>query len=110
MNRIKQPSFIGLFIAFALLTSLLGANWIAAQVQTPFPEVGNGTRLDINVKNNSIALVNTTTNETIAIKNYAEYVGNTTTNETITSKNFTENDRDNTTIVNLTEKFKTLGK
>ena len=99
-------SFIGLFSAFALLTPLVISHWTMAQIEnTTLPENTNDTRQIINLTDNTVTLINTTTNETIGTMKYVGNTGNMTTNETLAA------DTGNmTTNQNLTEKFKALSK
>jgi hypothetical protein len=50
-----------------------------AQIQNITPENTNNTRQFINVKNNTIRVINTTTNEIIRTISYTENIGNMTT-------------------------------
>ena len=86
----------------------------------------NDTRQIINLKENTITLMNKTTNETISTAPYLSNTGNTITNETInnmTSPGNTGSTITNETInnmtspgntgnmsINLTEKFEALAK
>jgi hypothetical protein len=112
-------SFIGLFSAFALLTPLVISHWAMAQIEnTTLPENMNDIRQIIDLKDDTVTLINKTTNETISIRNLSEDTGNMTTNETLAGDtgNMTTNETlspttgNITTKVNLTEKFRELGK
>jgi len=132
MNRIMISSIIGLLSAFALLTPLVISHWTMAQIQnTTLPENMNDTRRIFNLKDNTITVINKTTNETISTMPYVRNIGNMTANETLspttgnmtanetlspTTGNMTANETlspttgNMTTKVNLTEKFRELGK
>ena len=79
--------FIGLTVSLALGIPLLIADWVMAQApNTTLSQNTNNTRVIWNMKDHTITLVNTTTNETKSIGNFTVNPGNTTTNETITAK------------------------
>jgi hypothetical protein len=106
MARIPLMVLIELTVAFVLLAPFLitGGMTVKAQIITvPMPE--NGTKLLLNMKDRTQTLVNATTNETISVEKFIYQNGNETTNETIPGSvgNMTSN-------INLTEKFKELGK
>lgn len=54
-----------------------------AQIQNITPENTNNTRQFINLKNNTITVINTTTNEIIRTIPYTENTGNMTTENTV---------------------------
>jgi len=103
-----------------------------AQIEnTTLPENTNDTRQIINLTDNTVTLINTTTNETIGTMKYVGNTGNMTTNETLAADtgnmttnetlaadtgNMTTNETlaadtgNMTTNQNLTEKFKALSK
>ena len=54
-----------------------------AQIQNITPENTNNTRQFINLKNNTITVINTTTNEIIRSIPYTENTGNMTTENTV---------------------------
>jgi type 1 fimbria pilin len=62
----------------------------------------------LNVTDNTVTLLNTTSNETISIRSLAADSENMITNETKSSINITENAENSTTDLNLTDKFKEL--
>ena len=125
-------SIIGLLSAFALLTPLVISHWTMAQIQnTTLPENMNDTRRIFNLNDNTITVINKTTNETISTMPYIRNIGNMTTNETLAGDtgnmttnetlagdtgNMTTNETlspttgNMTTKVNLTEEFRELGK
>jgi hypothetical protein len=97
---------IELTMGFVLLAPFLinGGTTVKAQIITvPMPE--NGTKLILNMKDRTQTLVNATTNETLSVEKFTFYKGNETSNETIPGSvgNMTSN-------INLTDKFKELGK
>ena len=98
--------FLVLSVAFSILISSPVSHWAVAQMQnTTLPQNTNNTKQIVNLKDRTITLVNTTTNETISVKPIPETTGNMTANKTLsgTAANMTAND-------NLTEKFSELGK
>jgi hypothetical protein len=132
MTRIPLMVLIELTVAFVLLAPFLitGGMTVKAQIITvPMPE--NGTKLLLNMKDRTQTLVNATTNETISVEKFIYHNGNETTNQTIPGSvgNMTSNETvpgsvgnmtSNETVpgsvgnmtsnINLTEKFKELGK
>jgi hypothetical protein len=137
MTRILLTVLIELTMGFVLLAPFLitGGMTVKAQIITvPMPE--NDTKLILNMKDRTQTLVNATTNETISVEKFIYFNGNETTNETISGSvgNMTTNETipgsvgnmtignmtTNETIpgsvgnmtsnINLTEKFKELGK
>ncbi len=80
-------------IAYSLLLSSLMIDWVAAQVQNT-----NDTKSIVNVKNRTISVVDTRTNETISVRNFGTSDENMTAAGNMTAK------------VNLTEKFSELSK
>jgi len=109
---------IGLTIAFAVPIPLI-VNLMMVQAQNAtLPLNTNNTRAIWNLKNQTITLVNTTTNETISVNPFPEKVGNMTTNETPSGSigNMTTNETPSGSIGNMTtndslsEKFTELGK
>ena len=99
MNGVLVAVFLVLGIAFSILISYPFYHWAAAQIQNITPENTNSTRQFINVKNNTITVINTTTNEIIRTMPYSENTGNMSA----------ENTGNMSATVNLTEKFKSLG-
>jgi len=119
MTRILLMVLIELTMGFVLLAPFLitGGMMVKAQIITvPMPE--NGTKLILNMKDRTQTLVNATTNETISVEKFTFYKGNETTNETLpgSAGNMTSNQTipgsvgNMTSNINLTEKFKELGK
>ena len=92
MNGVLMTAILVLGIAFWILISYPFYHWAVAQVQNTTPENTNNTRQFINVKNNTITVINTTTNEIIRTMPYTENTGNMSAD------------------LNLTEKFRALGK
>ena len=132
MTRIPLMVLIELTVAFVLLAPFLITGKMMAQAQIitlPMPE--NNTKLILNMKDHTQTLVNATTNETISVEKFTFYKGNETTNETLPGSvgnmtsnetlpgsvgNMTSNETlpgsvgNMTSNINLTEKFKELGK
>jgi hypothetical protein len=119
MTQISLMVLIGVTVTFVLSAPFLitGGMTAKAQIRTvPMPE--NGTRLLLNMKDQTQTLVNATTNETISVENFTFYKGNETTNETLpgNAANMTTNETfpgsigNLTSKVNITEKFRELGK
>ena len=119
MTRILLMVLVELTMGFVLLAPFLinGGTRVKAQIITvPMPE--NNTKLILNMKDRTQTLVNATTNETISVEKFIFQNGNETTNETIPRSvgNMTSNETiprsvgNMTSNINLTEKFKELGK
>ena len=70
----------------------------------------NNTRRIINLVNNTITVVDKTTNETISTMPFNPNTENTTANETRNNLTFPSSTANATTVVNLTEKFNALSK
>lgn len=83
-------------------------SWTGVQAQDATSSDTNDTRMILNVKDNTVTMLNTTSNETISIRNLTADTENMTTNEMKSSTNVTENVENSTTDLNLTEKFKEL--
>jgi len=78
---------IGLVIALAQFIPPIISDWTTAEAQnTTSSQNTNNTRMILNVKDNTVTLINATTNETISTRNLTEITGNTTTNETLADK------------------------
>jgi hypothetical protein len=123
MNQTWSTLFIAMNIALLLAVLTLSHNWKSAQAQDTTP---NDTRMILNVKDNTITLVNTTSNETISIRNLTADTENMITNESkstnnltvgtenminnesLSGNNITENAENTRTNLSLTEKFKEL--
>jgi len=83
MQAISLIVFLGLAVAISISVSSIISPWTLVQAQNKIsPENKNDTRQIINLKDNTITIVNKTTNETISTKPYPGKTGNTTTNET----------------------------
>jgi hypothetical protein len=129
MDRIKWTSFIVLTTGLVLVIQLLIVNLVMAQAPNKtLPQNPNTTKLIMNLKNHTITVVDTRTNETIGVMNLTPKpganmtanetlttnAGNTTTNENLTPENttinetLTKNTGNATTNVNLTAKFNAL--
>lgn len=108
MTRTWPTIFIGMHIAFLLAVFTISDGSVGAQAQNTNLSDTNDTRMILNVKDNTVTLVNTTSNETLSIRNLTANTENMITNETISGSNVTEN-AENTTNLNLTDKFKELG-
>ena len=96
MKRSVPIMFIALTVAFTLLMTTLINDWIMGKTQNT-----NNTKLIVNLKNRTISVVDTTTNETISTRNFTTTSGNTTLSGN--TGNMTTNDT-------LTEKFNELSK
>lgn len=81
---------------------------MGVQAQNATSSHSNDTRMILNVTDNTVTLLNTTSNETISIRSLAADSENMITNETKSSINITENAENSTTDLNLTDKFKEL--
>lgn len=132
MNQSAWSIFIGLTVALTPIL-LIQPFVVAQQVtednnkspsQNDNSQNTNNTRAIINLKNHTITLIDTRTNETISVKNFTLSTGNNRTNETIGIQNIsgnmgntitnesksTKNATENAENVNLTEKFNALSK
>jgi hypothetical protein len=108
MNSNWSTIFVGTNIALSLAVLTLSHSLAGAQPQDTTSIVTNDTRMILNVKDNTITLLNTTSNETISIRHLTEDTENVITNESLGSNNIIENAENTTTNLNLTEKFKEL--
>lgn len=127
MDRLMWTSLIVPTVVFALVTQLFIISPVIAQDRnTTSAQNRDNTKLIVDLKNNTITLLNTTTNETISVKEYMPKSPlNTTTIENITTsqenatnrnltpentknETLTENKKNTTTNVNLTAKFNAL--
>ena len=106
--------FMALTIVFSLFITTLDRDKITGETQNT-----NNTKLIVNVKNHTISVVDTRTNETISTRNFATTPEKMTTNSTLSGieGNMTANStlpgilgNASTSKVNLTEKFSSLGK
>jgi hypothetical protein len=105
MNGVMVTVFLVLAVAFSILVSSPISHWAVAQIEnTTLPENTNNTRQIINLKDNTITLINTTTNETIKTIPYTGNTGNTLANETLsgTAANMTANETLSGTAANMT--------
>jgi hypothetical protein len=132
MTRILLTVLIQLTMGFVLLAPFLINGWMTAKAQIiTVPMPANGTKLLLNMKDHTQTLVNATTNETISVEKFIVIKGNETANETLpgnaanmtanetlpgNAANMTANETlagsvgNMTSNINLTEKFKELGK
>ena len=128
MEGIRWTSFIVLTTVVALVIQLLIISPVMAQgPNTTSTQNRNNTKLIVDLKNHTITLVNTTTNETISVKNLTPKAAvNTTTDENIITNainatngnltpekttindTLTTNTANATTNANLTAKFNAL--
>lgn len=128
MEGISWTSFIVLTTVVALVIQLLIISPVMAQgPNTTSAQNRNNTKLIVDLKNHTITLVNTTTNETISVKNLTPKAAvNTTTDENIITnainatngnltpekttinETLTTNTENATTNGNLTAKFNAL--
>ena len=129
MEDIKWTSFIVLTTLLTLVIQLLVINPVMAQdSNTTLAQNRNNTKLVVDLKNQTITTIDTTTNETINVKKFTPIeVANTTTNEslttntenatidetltpenTTTNETLTSNSENATTSENLTAKFNAL--
>ena len=116
MNSNSATIFL-ISITFSILISSTLAHLVMAQSENKTsenaaPQYTNNARAIVNLKNHTITLIDTTTNETISVKNFTLNPANTTTtNETIGTQNFPANVGNTTSNqTNLTEKFSELSK
>lgn len=78
---------IGFIVVVALFFSPVINDWTRAETQNATsPQNTNNTRMVFNVNDNTVTLINATTNETISTKTLTEITGNATTNETLADK------------------------
>src|SRR5215467_4389461 len=110
MKILSLMLLLGLAIAISISASSIIFPWTFAQTQNKTsPGNSNDTRQIINLKDNTITLVNKTTNETISTTPYPAKTGNTTTNET--NKMIVAGKTGNTSMnVNLSERLSKLAK
>ena len=108
MNRNWSTIFIGIHIALLIAFLTHSHSWMGVQAQNATSSHTNDTRMILNVTDNTVTLLNTTSNETISIRSLAADSENMITNETKSSINITENAENSTTDLNLTDKFKEL--
>lgn len=96
MNQIAWIIFIGSAVALALV--ILPS--VAAQItndnnknesQNINSQNTNDTRAVVNLKNHTISVIDTKTNETISVKNFVVKTGNNTANETVGIQNISGN-------------------
>src|SRR6185312_3039991 len=122
--------YLGLSVALVLLIQpFVAAQPISQEInknlsQSEDSQNTNNTRAIVNLKNHTITLIDSTTNETISVKNFTLKAGNNTTNKAGVSENFSgkgnmlTSELKNTTnatenglgSINLTEKFTDLTK
>ena len=105
MKHIRCTTFVPLTIVLAVVIQLLIINPALAQdTNTTSDQNRNNTKLIVDLKNHTISVVDTTTNETLSIKKFMPKAPvNTTTDES------TITDAENaTTNANLTAKFNAL--
>jgi len=132
MTQILLMVLIGITVTFSLSVTFLITGWMTAKAQIiTVPMPANDTKLLLNMKDHTQTLVNATTNETISVEKFILIKGNETTNETLPGNagnmtanetlpgnagNMTANETlpgnagNMTSKVNITEKFKELGK
>lgn len=106
MNQNWLTIFIAMNIALLLSVLTLSHSWMGVQAQNTTSSLANDTRMILNVTDNTVTLLNTTSNETISIRNLTTDSGNLIINETKSGSNVTENAENSTTDLNLTDKFK----
>ena len=85
MNGVLVTVFLVLGVAFSILISSLFYHWAVAQIQNTSPENTNNSRQFANVKNNTVTVINTTTNEIIRTMSYTENTGDMTTDLNLTN-------------------------
>jgi hypothetical protein len=116
MDR-RWMMIIGFSLALVLLAPSIIADWTIVQAQnTTLPQDTNDTRRVFNMIDNTVTLINATTNETISVMKFTTSAGNTTANETLPTSagNTTANETLPTSAGNttanetLTTKFKEL--
>ena len=106
MNQNWLTIIIAMNIALLLSVLTLSHSWMGVQAQNTTSSLANDTRMILNVTDNTVTLLNTTSNETISIRNLTTDSGNLIINETKSGSNVTENAENSTTDLNLTDKFK----
>ena len=116
MNSRSATIFLILSITFSIMISSTLAHLVMAKSENKTSFDGkNNTRRIINLVNNTITIVDKTTNETISTMPYTAKAGNDTTNGTMTNSTindggFSTNKEKSTSNETLAEKFKELGK
>jgi regulatory protein YycI of two-component signal transduction system YycFG len=120
MDRILLTTLIGLTVTLVLVIVPLINYWLMAQTQnttapqnTTLPQKSTKKMI---IKDNTVTIVNTTTNETISVRDLTANTGNTTTNEslaantgnTTTNESLAANTGNTTTNESLAAKFKAL--
>ena len=123
MNRFTWTIFIGVALACVLVIHPLITSQVIAQGENKTlaknatsPHYTNNTRAIVDLKNHTITVIDTTTNETLSVRSFTEAAANTTTNQSLsgTAENMTANETlttntgNATTNVNLTDKFNAL--
>ena len=121
---------MGLTVALALIIQPFVASQPVteennkSQSQIINSQNANDTRSILHLKNHTITVIDTRTNETISVKNFTLSTGNNRNNETLGIQNIsgnmgntitnesksTKNATENAENVNLTEKFNALSK
>jgi hypothetical protein len=104
MNQTWLTLFIGTHVALSLAILTISHGWVDAQIQNSNSSDTNETRMILNVKDNTVTLVNTTSNETISIRNLTGDTKYMISNETKSSISVMEN-AENTSNLN-NQKFK----
>lgn len=95
-------------ISLLLAVLTLSHSWLGVQAQNATSSLTNDTRMILNVTDNTVTLLNTTSNETISIRNLTADSEKMIINETKSSGNVTENAENSITDLNLTDKFEKL--
>jgi hypothetical protein len=88
MNQILLAILIAMTVTQVLVVLPLIDNWMIAKAQntiTPENKTSQEPAVKMIIKDNTVTVINTTSNETISIRNLTEDTGNATTNETITA-------------------------
>ena len=83
MNPTFLIILLGLTITLAMSASPVFTTWMTAQAQNTTLSMSNDTRMVFNTQDNTITLINTTSNETISVRSITSNAGNMTINETI---------------------------
>jgi len=97
-------------ITFSVLITSSIAKLVTAQGENKTNNVdNNNTRRIINLVNNTITIVDKTTNETISTMPYIANAGNDTSNSTLNNESFPTN-KENSTTDDLSQKFNSLNK
>jgi len=109
-----KSTFAALFLislTFSVVISSTLAHLVMAQSENKTSLDGkNNTRRIINLVNNTITVIDKTTNETLSVTPYNAKAGNASTNGTMNNGSFPTNKENRTSNETLAEQFNNLGK